>query len=200
MNSPRAYVINSPGTILINSPGANSWGGESDVLYSKWYSVFFCIAVPVSDPLEEYGDPALKELFKLCSQWSLGWGKKLLILVYGSWLSPFVLTIFIYPRLNFGICLLLFLKWHLLLIAAKDIWADWEDKWAGKNGRLSGKKVDIWADYLYTCELMPLQLGRTKIAQFIYESTFDCCPVWMLIFLWNNSQAFSVCSYSGFAW
>ena len=39
------------------------------------YSVFFCIAPPVSDPLEDYGDPALIELFRLCSQWALIWGK-----------------------------------------------------------------------------------------------------------------------------
>ena len=43
----------------------------------------------------------------------------------------------------------------------------------GKNGRLSGKKVDIRAKWKrITCGLMPLPLARTKIAQFIYESAF----------------------------
>ena len=33
-------------------------------------------------------------------------------------------------------------------------------------------KQPFSADYLYTCELMSLLLARTKIAQFIHESTF----------------------------
>ena len=66
--------------------------------YSKRYSVFFCIATPVSDPLEEYGDPILKELFRLCSQWSLGWGKISLFLSMGANRVPIGPEMFEYPR------------------------------------------------------------------------------------------------------
>ena len=75
--------------------------------------------------------------------------------------------------------------WKYKIDPAKDIWPDWKDIWAEKIDICAAKKLTFerneklhfWADYLFTCEWMPIPLARSKIAQFSYESTLACCSL-----------------------